>query len=94
MRALYDDSRCILPFARRAWQGFLLGAGIRQGCPLYPLLFSVVLDPFLRDLRTVVPTATLRAYADDIGMVIRQISVDLPLQHARFVEFAECPVWC
>ncbi|CAK0888508.1 unnamed protein product, partial [Prorocentrum cordatum] len=52
-------------------------AGIVQGCPASGLLFSLALDPFLQDFRSVVDgtgRGHTRACADDIGMALKCIS--------------------
>ena len=79
VRALYDNNRCRLAFAGTLWGGFELGSGIRQGCPLSPLLFATVLDPFLRLLQRRLVDQTVRAYADDTATVVGNLSDAIPL---------------
>ena len=43
--------------------------GVRQGCPISPLLFAASVDVLLRKLMGAVQNE-LRAFADEIGMVV------------------------
>uniref|UniRef100_A0A6I8QUB5 Reverse transcriptase domain-containing protein n=1 Tax=Xenopus tropicalis TaxID=8364 RepID=A0A6I8QUB5_XENTR len=63
------------------WRGenFEVGAGVRQGCPLSPLLYVFAIDPFLRRLQaggikglSVPCSQPLRsvAYADDVTVAV------------------------
>ena len=55
---LYDDSRCEIMFRGGRYPGFQLRSGIRQGCPLSPLIYVVVADALLRRLSSL--TASTR----------------------------------
>ena len=68
-------------------EGFELTAGVRQGCPLSPLLFCIVTDVLLRRLAFCVPHAVLRAYADDLAMVLRRGCLELQILETLFTEY-------
>ena len=65
---------------------FVAEAGIRQGCPLSPLLFAIVADILLRKLASEFPGCGIRAFADDTAMVIDDIAL-LPKIMDLFKEY-------
>ena len=61
--------------------------GVRQGCPLSPLLFVVCVDILLRMIASRTPHSTSRAFADDIATIIEDWSRDCRVLHNIFDEF-------
>ena len=75
---MYDGHACKVVFGSQTYEGFQITAGICQGCPLSPLLFAIAIDLFLRRLSRHLPTAKIRAFADDIAVVLPNLQEDLP----------------
>ena len=46
IKAIYDKSRANIILNGEKLKTFLLKSGTRQGCPLSPLLFNIVLEVF------------------------------------------------
>jgi hypothetical protein len=65
-----------------------MGSGIRQGCPLSPLLFALVADLLLRRLQRKLEGAVIRAYADNIAVVVPDLQRALPILAEMFAQFA------
>ena len=68
--ALYNQNKCVISCGGHVCPGFQMRAGIRQGCPLSPLLFAVTVDMLLRRLAGTFPMDVVRAFADDTAMVV------------------------
>ena len=49
---------------------FEVTRGIRQGCPLSPLIFAIATDSLLRNINMKLPEAQLSAFADDTAAAI------------------------
>lgn len=84
LRALYADLTSELLINGKITQSFPVTRGVRQGCPLSPMLFVLSVDPLLRKLQATrsirgfpVPSGeavVVSAYADDIVLFVRDTS--------------------
>lgn len=61
--------------------------GVRQGCPLSPLLYAIAADALLENICTAIPDAVVRAYADDTAVVLTDFWSQAPLLAKIFDDF-------
>jgi len=88
INALYNDNKCNISFKGTVYEGFGMYCGVRQGCPISPLLFAAAVDVLLRRLQQKIPTGSIRAFADDIGLVAEEWARDCSIAHQVFKQFA------
>ena len=83
LECLYTDNECEICLMGGRFSGFAIQSGIRQGCPLSPLIFALFSDLFLRRLQREDPVCLLRAWADDLALITDSAVTSLP-QLERF----------
>ena len=88
IRMLYNNNTCNLRMHGHDFEGFLLQGGVRQGCPLSPLLFAVCVDILLRMLEVKIGGIVVKAFADDVASVVKDWLSQGPLMEVIFSEFA------
>ena len=66
---LYHNNAHLLRLKGQLFPSFCASSGVRQGCPLSPLLFIICVVLLLRRLKSWFPESTVRAYADDNAMI-------------------------
>ena len=86
--SIYSENHCDIAFKGNKYEGFGMHAGVRQGCPISPLLFAAAIDVLIRRLQQKMPSSTIRAFADDIGLVVENWSRDHSIAQGVFQEFA------
>ena len=86
IKSLYDQQTGYITLG--AGKGEVrMTAGMRQGCPLSPLIFALVSDLLLRRLMHLFPTNNFKAYADDLCMISSDVYRDIDKITSVFEDF-------
>ena len=89
IKIMYDRTRVRIRSTGDEGEGFEMTRGIRQGCPLSPLIFAVVVDILLRRIsRTLEEKGLTRAFADDTAAVLKNFFESMPVVAGLFGEYA------
>lgn len=87
LQSFYVDNVHTIKVKGRCFPSIVARSGIRQGCPLSPLIFAVVVDVLLRRLADVFSGDAIKAFADDIGMVVQNFDKVADRLAFEFCEF-------
>ena len=79
LRGLYHNTVGTLLLNGRLHSKVSFLSGIRQGCPLSPLLFALASDSLLRILKYHKCVVAIKAFADDTAVVLKSWSRDQAL---------------
>ena len=87
LRQLYSCSQCSIASGGAMFPGFALEAGVRQGCPLSPLIYATVAEILMDKIEQECPQTMVRAYADDTALTLRDFWQEAPALARIFKEF-------
>ena len=90
IKNLYKNNRCSIIVGGQRREGFDMFSGIRQGCPLSPLIFAIAMDILLRRASRLLPQHLIRAYADDLAMLSPEPTRYLKAVSKLMMDFALC----
>ena len=87
LTSLYSQSHCRIKVEGKLFDGFSLDSGVRQGCPLSPLIYATVAEILLDRIESTCIGALVRAYADDTALVCEDFWTCAPHLQRVFAEF-------
>ena len=91
IQKLYHNNCHKIRVGSQLYDGPVVRSGVRQGCPLSGLLFSICVDVLLLRLQDVLtkPDEIARAFADDTVTVVSDYAVSIPTLALLFHEFGQ-----
>jgi hypothetical protein len=88
LQQFYKDNKHQIRTCMGTMESVVVHSGVRQGCPLSPLLFTICADILLREIaQTLTGQELVRAFADDTSVVVEDYEVAMPKLQVLFAEF-------
>ena len=76
---LYSNNKCHARIGGKSISLYVLASGIIQGCPLSGSVFVIVVDTFLNLLGFQAFQTICKAFADDIGCLMKKLFQLIPI---------------
>ena len=88
LKCFYRSNCHFIKVGGRYFPSVVVRSGVRQGCPLSPILFALCADLLLREISQVLSGEEVaRAFADDTAVVIADYVASIPVLGRLFKEF-------
>ena len=88
IKLLYAKNKHLIKVLGETFPSVTVRSGVRQGCPMSPILFALCADILLREVAdTLRGDSVVRAFADDTAVVVENYITALPTLCRIFNEF-------